>query len=186
MAAPHPLYGGAMSMVIPEGMADASAFREVPDHQEVFADAEKDQSIIVEILEAIEHKAEKALQYHFDEIAQTNESEHSTVYKIEEIQLETIGEVYVLVGQQEVAKFNEKAKALDAVNSVCMFMALVRVPQHSADVLVSLNVPLKIGHSSSSFAATSGGPLPVDIEKSYSDFKLMLGTFRINDYSLFA
>ena len=45
-----PLYGGALAAAIPPACADVSAARPVPDHQEVFADAAADQSIVFEIV----------------------------------------------------------------------------------------------------------------------------------------
>ncbi|KAJ2556375.1 hypothetical protein EV175_002052 [Coemansia sp. RSA 1933] len=189
MARVQPLYGGAMSMAIPSGMADASAFREVPDHQEVFTEAETDQSIIVEILESVDHMEEKAIEYHFNELASTNDAVSSTIRGVERFGLEGISEAaYLLVGEQQVAKFNERAKSADAVNTVCVVMALVRVPQHTADILVSLNVPLRIGQTSSSSFASRGTEThqALSVDAIVADFKAMVSTFRIDDYSLFA
>ncbi|KAJ2847942.1 hypothetical protein GGI22_005843 [Coemansia erecta] len=176
-----------MSMAIPAGMVDASDFRKVPDHQEVFTNAETDQSIIIEILESVDHQEEKALEYHFNELASTNDAESSTIRLVEKFQLEDISEAYVLVGEQRVAKFNEGEKSSDAVNSVCIMLALLRVPQHTADILVSLNVPLSIGQtSSSSFASKGTEGQMLDVDAAHAEFKAIVSTFKINDYSLFA
>lgn len=59
----HELYGGAMSLEIPSRLVDISAFRQVPDHQEVFADADTDQSVIVEINEYASMDHEEAFTY---------------------------------------------------------------------------------------------------------------------------
>ena len=45
------LFGGAIESVVLQRFEDCSLLRQVPDHQEVFADACSDQSIIVEILQ---------------------------------------------------------------------------------------------------------------------------------------
>ena len=45
------LFDGAFECVVPKRFEDVSAFRDIPNNQEVFADAETDQSIIIEILE---------------------------------------------------------------------------------------------------------------------------------------
>ena len=45
------LFGGAFECKIPKRFQDVSPVRHVPDNQEVFADADSDQSIIVEIVE---------------------------------------------------------------------------------------------------------------------------------------
>jgi hypothetical protein len=43
------LWGGAVLAQLPARFADVSDVREVPDHQEVWADAHTDQSVILEI-----------------------------------------------------------------------------------------------------------------------------------------
>jgi hypothetical protein len=49
--------------------------RQVPDNQEVFADATKDQSIIVEIVEfSPQVSDEQCAAFHFSELANLNES----------------------------------------------------------------------------------------------------------------
>ena len=45
------LFGGAVDLALPTRMVDVSEHRTVPDHQEVFTDANLDQSIIVEFVE---------------------------------------------------------------------------------------------------------------------------------------
>ena len=48
------LYGGALTATVPSRMADISDFRPVPDNQEVFGDADIDQSLVIEVLERVE------------------------------------------------------------------------------------------------------------------------------------
>ncbi|KAH9609526.1 hypothetical protein KSS87_023475 [Heliosperma pusillum] len=47
----HPLFGGAISMTFPDRFQDLSNVRQVPDHQEAFSDPDRDESIIVELLD---------------------------------------------------------------------------------------------------------------------------------------
>ncbi|KAK8970859.1 hypothetical protein KSP40_PGU010656 [Platanthera guangdongensis] len=48
----RPLFGGAISSVFPlRFQVDVSEVREVPDHQEAFADSRRDESLIFELLE---------------------------------------------------------------------------------------------------------------------------------------
>lgn len=44
------LYGGAMTAVLPVRLADVAAARPVPDHQEVFADPQADETLVFEIV----------------------------------------------------------------------------------------------------------------------------------------
>ena len=45
------LFGGAISADLPSRYVDVSDFRPIPDNQEVWADASRDESVVVEILE---------------------------------------------------------------------------------------------------------------------------------------
>ncbi|KAI8622709.1 hypothetical protein BC830DRAFT_1052748, partial [Chytriomyces sp. MP71] len=51
MTQSHPLFGGAISLLLPNGYVDASQLRQVPDNQEVFVSSTDNSSIIVELLE---------------------------------------------------------------------------------------------------------------------------------------
>ena len=69
------LFGGAFQISLPKQFVDLSNFRLVPDHQEVWSDGHRDQSIIVELVELVEdQKDEEAAKYHFNDIAQTSNS----------------------------------------------------------------------------------------------------------------
>lgn len=71
----QPLFGGALAMQIPSRFTDVSDFRQLPNTQEVFADALTDQSIIVEILQlADESVANAAAEFHFHSLAHDNEA----------------------------------------------------------------------------------------------------------------
>lgn len=53
------LFGGALSIELPSRFVDLSQFRQIPDHQEVFADGNTDQSIIIEINELLKEGTEE-------------------------------------------------------------------------------------------------------------------------------
>ncbi|XP_062185981.1 uncharacterized protein LOC133889498 [Phragmites australis] len=48
---PRPLFGGAISSTFPVRFQDVSNIRDVPDHQEVFIDPARDESLIFELLD---------------------------------------------------------------------------------------------------------------------------------------
>ncbi|KAJ1855842.1 hypothetical protein GGH12_003162 [Coemansia sp. RSA 1822] len=174
------LFGGAISIDIPQGMVDISNFREVPDNQEVFANADTDQSVIVEILESIEQQSHEAIKFHFEQLAETNEAPNIHIIKTEDVEVDGIPLAYMLVGQQQIAKFNEREQG---ENSVLVVLALLRVPDHTADILVSLNAPTSVSKHSSSYKNID--MLQIDASKATDQFLEMLHTFKINDYSLF-
>ena len=68
------LFGGAITIMLPETFEDVSILREIPDHQEVFVDKDSEVSLIVELLE---HDGtvsdEHAPTYYFKDLATCNE-----------------------------------------------------------------------------------------------------------------
>ena len=69
-----------MKLSLPKRLEDISQFRQVPDHQEVFADASTDQSVVVEIVQYDSDVSnERASTYYFDDLADCNSAITSTV-----------------------------------------------------------------------------------------------------------
>ena len=68
------LFGGAITIMLPETFEDVSVLREIPDHQEVFVDRDSEVSLIVELLE---HDGtisdEHAPTYYFKDLATCND-----------------------------------------------------------------------------------------------------------------
>ena len=70
----HSLFGGAITMSLPDNFEDVSSLRQVPDHQEVFVDKLTETSLIVEILNYEETITdENAASYYFEDLAQCNQ-----------------------------------------------------------------------------------------------------------------
>jgi hypothetical protein len=67
------LYGGAIKAILPGSFTDASNFRQVPDHQEVFVNDQNNDSIVFDILERLEGGDEEAVKEHVKEIATLND-----------------------------------------------------------------------------------------------------------------
>ncbi|XP_038162856.1 ran guanine nucleotide release factor [Cyprinodon tularosa] len=155
-AAPRlrPLFGGALSAVLPSNITDISELREIPDNQEVFAHPHTDQSLIVELLEYQGQVADQdAARFHFEDIAGSNKAQGpgaSVVGNAEAIakgsvSLSECSSAWMLRGTQSVSKFNEEAR-----NTVSIHLGLLRLPQFSTDILMTFNDPLSISPDSSS------------------------------------
>lgn len=184
------LFGGAIESVVLQRFEDCSLLRQVPDHQEVFADACSDQSIIVEILQREEDIPDDQIcQYHFQELAVANESSESEVEDVR--MLENISEsapflqpfpVWILAGTQYVSKFKEEAR-----NRVRLFLAVIRLEEHETDILVSVNVPIEIAPDSSSARQLDLDALQGDSnpDNAVHVFFLFLRNFKILDFGLF-
>ncbi|KAM8874825.1 ran guanine nucleotide release factor [Spinachia spinachia] len=175
----RPLFGGALSAVLPPGARDASELREVPDNQEVFAHPHSDQSVIVELLEYQGQVADRdAARYHFEDIASGNEALEPGSVEVtgavqlsgSEVSLTDCSSAWTLTGTQRVSKFNEQAR-----NTVRLHLGLFRLARFSTDVLVTFNDP----QSSSAAAGGARGPWTVQ------DFRVLLQTLSLHDPALF-
>lgn len=177
----RPLFGGYMSIELPEDAQDVSDVREIPDNQEVFTHSITDQSIIIEILEYVDESDEQALKTHYEDIAGSNEADGSDIMNTEEIPKDQLAitdcsGAYALKGQQMVSKFKESAK-----NAVYIHMGLVRLPQYETDILISFNNPVNINPESSSH-----GPVPVSASPwTDSQFVHCMRTLKIINPALF-
>lgn len=155
------MYGGAITLEMPQGMVDVSGFRQVPDHQEVFVSKDGDQSMIVEILEQQPgaSSSQEALRFHYREVTEIAQSE---LMDIPVTELSNPSNACLMAGQQPMAKFNETSTA-----DVWILMALIQVPHRQADILVTWNIPSNYS------------------QQLLEQFISYLSTFRINDHSLF-
>ncbi|XP_076867375.1 ran guanine nucleotide release factor [Brachyhypopomus gauderio] len=182
----QPLFGGALSAVIPTKAADISELREIPDNQEVFAHTQTDQSIIIELLEHQNQVEDsQAARYHFEDLAGSNKASATGSWNVcgveqllqSQLSLPECGSAWLLSGAQLVSKFNEEAK-----NTVNIHLGLFRLPQYSTDILVTFNDPVSISHLSSSSCAVSGTAVAV---WTLQDFRTLLQSLRLLDPGVF-
>ena len=159
MASPskHELYGGAVAAEIPSFFDDASQFRQVPDHQEVFVHQETGCCVIVE-LNSLEANVAKtsAAAHHFQDLAKANEAKDCIVEDTSEfdakamsLQIDPQGRVIFSAtcsGKHVVAKFNEAGRE----NVVHVELGLFRIePPTATDLLVTVSAPIQIDPQSS-------------------------------------
>jgi hypothetical protein len=84
----------------------------------------------------------------------------------------------ILLGQQQICKFNE----INA-NLVNIYLWILRLPEHRCDVLVTFNDPIAINPASSSAKSATA---PSNQQENLASFEKMIQSFKINDYSLFS
>nr|CDS32961.1 ran guanine nucleotide release factor [Hymenolepis microstoma] len=143
MAAPsgltqQPLYGGALEIQLPSPANDVSNFRQVPDNQEIFVNPANNQSIIVDILEAIsEPDLVEAVKFHFQEIAECNSATETVVDSVEVQNIPDCPSAVLLCGKQKTAKFNKEDSDIVAIS-----IMLYRFTQFTSDILVCFNDPI--------------------------------------------
>lgn len=179
----RPLFGGALSAVLPCSAKDISELREIPDNQEVFTHPHTDQSMIVELVEYQGHVEDQdAAKYHFEDIASSNKAletgafEVTDVVPLSEVSLSECGTAWMLTGMQCVAKFNEEAR-----NMVAIHLGLFRLPQFSTDILVTFNNPQRINPDSSSATSAETHREPWTVV----DFQRLLQTLTLHNPGLF-
>lgn len=99
----------------------------------------------------------------------------------------TDAKIYLLLGQQRVAKFNERQRQLESAstedtrNLIQIMMVVVRLPRQETDIVISYNVPLQIAAASSSREVAHEG----DIQEAEVWFRNLIGSFQVRDWSLF-
>eukprot|EP01063_Lacrimia_lanifica_P024193 TRINITY_DN32152_c0_g1_i1.p1 TRINITY_DN32152_c0_g1~~TRINITY_DN32152_c0_g1_i1.p1 ORF type:complete len:187 (+),score=88.66 TRINITY_DN32152_c0_g1_i1:76-636(+) len=179
----RPMYGGAMEVALPGSYVDTSEIREVPDHQEVWADIDTSQSFILEILQCQDGLAGTALaDFHFREVAKANGCAAADARVLETRQLAAQdlphfarfagADAAVLVGEQVAGKYNEAVK-----NVVRLEMLVVRLPAPiDSELLITINTPTQVNAQSSEQKLATAQA---------SFFNEVLTTLKINDTGLF-
>ncbi|XP_061593078.1 ran guanine nucleotide release factor [Cololabis saira] len=179
----RPLFGGALSAVIPQHATDISELREIPDNQEVFAHSHTDQSLVVELVEYQHQVADQhAARYHFDDLAGSNQAAAAGCCEVAgvaalpgaELSLAQCSCAWTCTGTQRVSKFNEEAR-----NTVVIHLGVFRLPQFSTEVLVTFNDPQSIRPASSSSSAEHTEPWTLQ------DFQRVLHTLTLHNPGLF-
>jgi len=147
------LWGGAARSAVPSGWTDVSTLREVPDHQEVFAEeGAPHRSLIFEIVEAAVAGDDDAGAYYLGDLFETAGAAASArVFSAGAVQPvaarenlpagEADAEVRCVAafGRMRVGKF--RATAAEAPDDVDVAMLIFRLPHVGTDILVTLNLP---------------------------------------------
>jgi len=179
----RPLFGGAMTIALPEPFTDVSAFRQVPNHQEVYLDPATDRSLVVEINQYNEEEEDSdAVKTFFVELCNDMQAEMDTsALTPRELDSSSCphlpAEVHksVLVGVPKVSKYNQ-----EALNYVQVTMCSIRLKQYESDILVIMYVPTAINDKS-----VVAGTEIVPAEVNAAIFSSALESFKIVDYGLF-
>eukprot|EP00877_Chromochloris_zofingiensis_P006208 jgi/Chrzof1/1840/Cz10g23090.t1_PPD8[v5.2] len=181
------LFGGAIEVCLPARFVDISDVRPVPNNQEVFADANRDQSFVVEIVEHSPVSDDAAGRFVFEDLAAANNATHSAIEEIRTLGPEDMPHMpenyhkCLVRGTQDVSKSREGPAA---VNRVQLLVALIRLPDYESDIIITLNTPVFISQYSSSAQLTGSGAQAWH-EDAPALFQAILKTFKINDYDVF-
>mmetsp|Transcript_12311 Transcript_12311/g.38295 ORF Transcript_12311/g.38295 Transcript_12311/m.38295 type:complete len:199 (-) Transcript_12311:100-696(-) len=189
------LFGGAMCCALPgvlgKDFHDASRFRQVPDHQEMFMHERSGAAIIIELLSHQRHVADvDAAYFHWCELHSSNkarnEADRSQLVEetLEPVNFDTphgplLAVRTVASGIQRVSKFNED----DRVNDVMVSIGLLRLTKpYWTDVLVSISAPLRIAEGSSEQRYVEQ---PLEAEEAVAMVRTVFESVVIRDFGLF-
>lgn len=190
----RPLFGGAISTVFPLRFQDVSNIRPVPDHQEVFADPNRDESLIFELLDLKRDVGDDGSAIWFLRDLATEQDaegsmvlEHSGTAVAEGLRYRDIPTVVTTaVGQMSISKGRQ---GREAQNIVRVYVANLRLKEVGTDVLITAYEPLLINPLSESAQTVGAGPAVPAIQTGclpVADvFKLVVSSFKVHNWNLF-
>ncbi|KAH6809475.1 ran guanine nucleotide release factor [Perilla frutescens var. frutescens] len=190
----RPLFGGAIASTFPRRFQDVSNIRQVPDHQEVFVDPARDESLIFELLDLKTDVADHgSATWFLQDLASEQDAEGTTVleqsgvFEAEALRFRSSPAVITTaVGQMAISKGRQ---GRDAQNIVKVYLANLRLKDVATDVLITAYEPVVINPLSET-AATVGAGLAVPAAQSgcmpmEEVFRSAVSSFKVNDWSLF-
>jgi hypothetical protein len=136
------LFGGAISLTLPEFLKDASEIRHVPDHQEMFFYPESNQSIIFELLEQEDIPDEDAIIKHFNELKSFTGAASSKINSLLPFDYLNLAikdsSSFYLIGEHS---FKESDVSLPNL-LIRIQLILVRLKNVQTDFLISFSTPV--------------------------------------------
>ncbi|KAK0573035.1 hypothetical protein LWI29_002089 [Acer saccharum] len=190
----RPLFGGAIAATFPHRFQDVSNVRQVPDHQEVFVDPARDESLIFELLDFKDDVGDNgSAAWFLQDLATEQDAEGCTLLEQSGV-VEAPGLRYrnipavvtTAAGQMAISKGRQ---GREAQNLVKVYLANFRLKEVGTDVLLTAYEPILINPLSES-ANTVGAGLAVPAAQSgimplTEVYKLAVSSFKVNDWSLF-
>ncbi|KAJ9074018.1 hypothetical protein DSO57_1010574 [Entomophthora muscae] len=182
------LFGGAIEAEITSDLADISHLREVPDHQEFYADTtDSDRSLIIEINQlASDASSENCAQYHFQELCDDMKCSGSIIDKVELVGpndtcfSDQQAQVQFLQGRVLLSKNTRNPNEL---THLLIYLATIRIPEVETDLLVIYHIPLEI-ISDNNIDLTQWSPSEAVLVE-FNHFRATLKTFKINNWGIF-
>mmetsp|Transcript_24168 Transcript_24168/g.58414 ORF Transcript_24168/g.58414 Transcript_24168/m.58414 type:complete len:190 (-) Transcript_24168:84-653(-) len=167
------LYGETFSTLMPKGMKDMSEVRQVPNHQEFYADVESKMSVITEINE-YQSKVEdsKAAAFFFENMAKDTDAKSihvSSQGNLEIPELKDFSTSYI-IGEHVV---NQRIDNRGPVERVRVHIAVIRLKNVTSDMLLNLSIPVTDQTSNEHKAL---------LEKTFFE---MAKSFKVNSWAVF-
>jgi hypothetical protein len=182
-----PLFGDALSICLPSRFVDVSQWRQVPDHQEVLADADSDQSVVVECNLRLQCADSDAAAEHIEELAAASSSSAVRILSQVPLPASSLPSLLrpasfasLLTADMLVSKYRDDSSL---ANTVRVRLLLLRLREEDTDLLVVLNTPLRWAEGGAVDAASRR---VVSEEETQRVMQQIMDTLSIHDYSLFS
>eukprot|EP00475_Leptophrys_vorax_P019504 TRINITY_DN2669_c0_g1_i1.p1 TRINITY_DN2669_c0_g1~~TRINITY_DN2669_c0_g1_i1.p1 ORF type:complete len:194 (-),score=51.05 TRINITY_DN2669_c0_g1_i1:142-723(-) len=184
------LYGGALRATIDKRFIDLSRFRDIPDHQEVYSDADADQSIIIEINEMLaDASGDDIAKAHWLDLAEYNECKASEILEVSRIDSsevavlkdlagDSLSSCFYIHGYQMISKFKEEQ---EAANKVDVQMIVIRLAHITTDINLIFNSPVEVSPQSS----IAGKIIKPTIAMDKQYVLEVLNSLTVRDWSIF-
>lgn len=195
------LYGGAFTIDYPNRFVDISHYRPIPDHQEVYIDPDRDQSIIIELNSYQDVPDTAAIGVHWKDLMSDSSSDAAQIEEQGELTQYTLSDPavnqYVAYigfadGTAHVGKYKE-----EALNTIRTYIVNLRMKCVTTDVLIIFNIPLDIddtsaaaavvGSSTGGTASTAGGEKKQEMTRNECDkmIEKVVRSFKIQRMDIF-
>lgn len=166
-----------MTCVVPNFLDDMSKILVVPDQQEAFVNENGGISVIFEVLEYQDVPDEGAAEFFFKDLSEANSALSS---RILESGVKGAGDSSSTTHTTTLLKGEFEVKKSSATpDRVLVRLAVVRVPEHRADIVISMNE--KIDEARVAAAPSGNDPPSLD-----DVFRTIIESFHIADYSIFS
>lgn len=186
----HLLFGGAIVCDLPTTFADASAIRDVPDHQEVWLSKTGFTNIIIEINQRLSSQEaptdEDALKFHFRDLAESTEAsaaDETRFWSSGKAVLSKMPEApcYVMFATQ----YNAKKTSKNPEDFTGVLLVLVRLEKVESDVIICVNVPHMPGEYNAAEMDLPSQKVGKLLEEGSVIRGKILESFEVKDWSVF-
>lgn len=189
-----------MTALFPKDFIDASQFREIPDTQEVYVSQTVDDSLVVDLMEAVEKVGDGAVDEHLQEIAEMNNAganEYARLYT-EKVAIRDIVPQeltgYITIAIEPARKWGRSAQldqsekladlALESPLLVTV-LAVLRLEKVTTDVVVTYNTPITLRREYEEVQTGDPTRMPDRVKKGLDTVRQLVQSLKVNDWTLF-
>ena len=152
------LYGGAITVKLPQGYIDTSDLRQVPDHQEIFLSPTALTSVIFEINEYTDKGSDSAaVHFHFEDVIEDEDRVAQELAKPTEVKMasKSMGKfpAYMLYGGIVTTELDQQAASSLPIEwqqspqtkelRTMVIQLVARMKDYDTDLCIRINVPMK-------------------------------------------